>query len=708
MPKVIQDLPSSPVKILAIDTETTGLDSYHGCLPFFTTMCDGDCNQTWWDWEVDGTTRIPNIPVEELYEIQAEIDEADILVLQNAQFDHRMLEAAFKSKGLELSWDWSIVHDTTISAHLLASGQLKDLTTQAQIYLGLNIRPFEDAIDQAVLEARRLVRRKDFKAKYGDIRIAVEDMEEAPSNKKEPSKADMWLPKHLAVLLGYPEDHPWHTVLRDYSNADSAVTVELWKAHQRLISERKLAHIYHERKKLVGIAAQMQSRGITLNKPILDELRDEYSSEALECRAVCLGVAKSLNYDLVLPKGSVNNSLKRFVWTPEGLNLPVVKHAKKGKGGPSMDKGAIEEYLLRYPKGTKANLFFSRLSDLRKREVAVSYMDGYKQYYFPTEHPDWYLLHPSLNPAKNKTLRWSSNNPNEQNISKKEGFNLRRCFGPPPDREWWSCDAKNIELRIPAYEAGEQMMIELFERPDDPPYYGSNHLLIFHVLHPEKWEAAAGIVGPDKAGPYCKKEYASTWYQYTKNGNFAVQYGAVDLDDRPGTADLAYHVNGAQKKIMERFTKQAKLNQECIDFANAHGYVETIPDKTVDPYRGYPLQCAKNFKGKVKETIPLNYHVQGTAMWWMCMAMIRCTEFLNDYNSKRRESRQIHLIMQVHDELVFSCPRGASWRTNAPVIKELMRLMEYGGVGIGIPTPVSCEYHTENWSVGESVDIMAI
>jgi DNA polymerase I-like protein with 3'-5' exonuclease and polymerase domains len=90
------------------------------------------------------------------------------------------------------------------------------------------------------------------------------------------------------------------------------------------------------------------------------------------------------------------------------------------------------------------------------------------------------------------------------------------------------------------------------------------------------------------------------------------------------------------------------------------------------------------------------------------MAMIRCTEFLNDYNSKRRESRQIHLIMQVHDELVFSCPRGASWRTNAPVIKELMRLMEYGGVGIGIPTPVSCEYHTENWSVGESVDIMAI
>jgi len=83
--------------------------------------------------------------------------------------------------------------------------------------------------------------------------------------------------------------------------------------------------------------------------------------------------------------------------------------------------------------------------------------------------------------------------------------------------------------------------------------------------------------------------------------------------------------------------------------------------------------------------------------------MIRCQEFLDTLNKKRHPSKHCHLIMQVHDELVFAFPRGESPKTNWPIIKEIMRLMELGGEGIGIPTPVSCEYHVENWSVGESV-----
>lgn len=696
-------MPKPVSRVIALDTETTGLDSYHDCRPFIVTTCDDEGNQTLWEWDVDPYTRKVNIVKEELKEVQEVIASADHLVLQNAQFDYRMLCAAFNQLGLTLRWDWSKVHDLMISSHLLASGQLKDLTTVAQVYLGINIKPYEEAMDKAILEARRLVRKKQFKAEYGEWSIASENMPGAPSNTKDSAKSDLWLPKAIASRCSYPEDHPWHTVTSTYANVDSAVTVEVWKVHQRAIGERKLFPIYQSRRKLVGIAARMQDTGITVHEPMIEELLTEYSEEALNCRNVCTNIAKNIGYDLVLPKTSVNNSLREFVWGSNGLNLPIVKHAKKGKGGPSMDKGAIEQYLLMYPSTHPAHRFFQRLSDLRKREVAISYMEGYRKYYFPTGIEGWYVLHPTLNPAKNKTLRWSSSNPNEQNISKKEGFNLRRCFGPPPGWEWWSCDAKNIELRIPAYEAGEQAMIELFERPDDPPYYGSNHLLIFHILHEKLWEEAVKEVGFENAGPHCKKKYASTWYQYTKNGNFAVQYGAVELADRPGTADLAYHVPGAQRKIMERFTKQAELNRQCIDFANAHGFVETIPDKHVDPYHGYPLECERSFKGKVKETIPLNYHVQGTAMWWMCMAMIRCQEFLDTLNKKRHPSKHCHLIMQVHDELVFAFPRGESPKTNWPIIKEIMRLMELGGEGIGIPTPVSCEYHVENWSVGESV-----
>jgi hypothetical protein len=118
-------------------------------------------------------------------------------------------------------------------------------------------------------------------------------------------------------------------------------------------------------------------------------------------------------------------------------------------------------------------------------------MAGYERFRRPYSPPGsdvvvdgWWVLHPSSTLRGPTPSAGPSSQPNEQNISKREGFNLRRCFGPAPGREWWSLDAKNIELRIPAYESGEEAFIALFERENDPPYFGSNHLLIAHFLHP--------------------------------------------------------------------------------------------------------------------------------------------------------------------------------------------------------------------------------
>src|SRR5581483_10658108 len=205
---------------------------------------------------------------------------------------------------------------------------------------------------------------------------------------------------------------------------------------------------------------------------------------------------------------------------------------------------------------------------------------------------NWLVLHPSLNQTGTDTLRFSCSNPNEQNISKRKGFSTRYCFGPAPGREWWSLDAKNIELRIPFYESGEEEMILLFERPDDPPYFGSNHLLIAHVLWPAEFEACRDSKG-ELDGRIFKKLYADTLYQWTKNGNFAVQYGAINKADGTGTADRAYHQAGAQNKVEKRFTKLSALNKHWVWYADKYGYVETLPDRTVNPRRGYPLLCTR-------------------------------------------------------------------------------------------------------------------
>lgn len=690
--------------IITIDTETTGLDYYHGAAPFFVSAGTDKGEIKTWEFPVDPYTRKVDYNKRMLKDIQDFVDSGDEIVVQNGTFDYNMLQVAMDHK---FHWDWDKIRDLTISAHLLASLQLKDLGTQAVVYLGYNIKSWETAIDEATIEARRLVRRKMFLNDHGKLAYAEEGRPDMPSAGEKPHKFDMWLPKVVAEMLDYEADHPWRTVLEQYAIKDAEVAIPIWLVHKNLLEQRGLTKIYNERRKIPRLANKLKTLGITISQANAEELRDQYTLESEERGETCLNIARNMGHDLTLPKKGLNNSLRKFLFDPEYLNLPVFKKSDT-TGAPSFDKFCQEFYLTTLPERSKAKLFVKRLSEKNKQDTAISYLNNYRLFWLPLNHAGWFLLHPSLNPTSTRTLRWSSSNPNEQNISKKEGFNLRYCFGPAPGREWWSCDAQNIELRIPSYESGEEALIDLFERPDEPPYFGSNHMLIFHTLHPDKWEPLEKKYGPNKVASAVKELYASTWYQYTKNGNFAVQYGAMDVDDpnEMGTADRAYHLKGAQSIIESRFTKQAALNQYWIDYANTHGYVETMPDRSVDPDRGYPLQCEFTFRQKVRPTVPLNYHVQGTAMWWMCRAMVRCQEFLDELNRKCKKPDHYRLIMQVHDELVFDFPKGKGtepWRTNKPIIDELRRLMAMGGDDIGLPTPTSCTYHEHNWSKGLAV-----
>lgn len=85
--------------------------------------------------------------------------------------------------------------------------------------------------------------------------------------------------------------------------------------------------------------------------------------------------------------------------------------------------------------------------------------------------------------------------------------------------------------------------------------------------------------------------------------------------------------------------------------------------------------------------------------------MIRCYGQLQEW---KKDGFDGHIILQVHDELVFSFPRRADpvkapKQSNLFRIRKLMELMEQGGDDIGIPTPVSCKYHPETWAKGIAV-----
>lgn len=663
-------------RFLSIDCETTGLDFHHGAKPFLITTCQESGEQLYWEWRVDPTTRQPVVPTEDIREIRELLLGSGFeWVFHNAKFDLEALVAAGILRPEEIPWER--VHDTLYSSHLLSSNTPKDLTHLCLQYLGIDVAKHEQELRAACMKARTVAR-----SRYKDWRTAKAGLPDMPSAKKTVWKYDLWLPREISIVESDSKYKEWLTLCSKYANIDSGSTLTVFLEQREQLKEAGLWDIYEQRRKLVPIVFEMQQRGITVNRTRLDELEIEFRKRSNRLGKRCCQIAKrNHGYDLALPKSGNNGSLTEFVF--EKAKFPVLAVSKK-TGKPSLDKTVLEEYEASMT-GYRQR-FVQSLRSKRKCDTSLSYLEGYRRFWLH-EFEDWYRLYPSVNPTATDTLRWSSQSPNEQNISKKDGYNLRYAFGPVPGREWWSLDYDNLELRIPAYECQEPAMLELFENPNKPPWYGSYHLLIFSILHPDKYDH-----NDPKGLVKAKEKYAATWYQWTKNGNFAELYGAVESS---GTADRAFHVPGAQNIVANKLTKKSELNRYWIDFAQQHGHVTTLPDTSLLEPKGYPIQCPVDRYGRVLPTVPLNYHVQSTACWIVMQAMIKIREYFNGLQD------DCYMVMNVHDEVVIDMPYRRNKR-NLPKVRNVRRLMESIGDDIRVKLTCGMKYHINNWSEGIS------
>lgn len=675
--------------MLAVDTETTGLDFWHGTAPFFVSTCDLDDleNQKYWEWSVDPKTRRvqqPDEDAEEIADYLLAFDEGR-LVLHNAKFDFHALRVA----GVWDHWDvdsaWKRVEDTIVASHVIDSSQRKNLTDLTIKYVGHDVETLERTLKQSVDKARRICRTKAFREDYGEWAIASEERADMPSAKGAGSSgADYWLPRELWRRVKWVrEEHPeFQTALRNYANADTAATLALWQVFKAILERGKHWGMYRSRMETLPVLYHMECDGVTAIGPNIDHLDTEFRKKSDQHEQECVAIAKNYRYGLQLPKSGRNGSLDKFMI--DVLKLPPVYNKKSRTGKQTFDKTAMAHYLDVLPEGTRQRRFVEALLKKRKADTSISYIESYQRFWIHVGD-GIYVLHPSINPVGTDVTRRSSSNPNEQNIStqaNEEGLSLRFGFGPGPGREWWAMDYINLELYIPAYYAKEQAMIDLFENPDDPPYFGSNHLLCAHILWPKEFEECM------RAGDSFKDKY-KTLYKRTKNGNFAVQYGAIA---ESGTADRAYGQVGAQLKIQSRLGKISQMNKDAIAFAEKHGYVLTLPEKDLGV--GYPVACPRGDYGKIRPTVPLSYVIQGTAGRCTERALVRCHAKLRDWNAIEGAGTY-RIAAEVHDEIVFDFP--ARGKQNLGKIGALRRLMEMSGTDIGIPLKVDVSYHPNNW-----------
>jgi DNA polymerase I-like protein with 3'-5' exonuclease and polymerase domains len=497
--------------------------------------------------------------------------------------------------------------------------------------------------------------------------------------------------------------HPWESTLRDYANADSATTLLLWFRLKDELEARGLWKVYRAKFESVPAAYRMEKRGVTINLPVLRNLHTTYTEESADLRGVCVGIAKRMGYDLRMGD-AWNHNLSDIVFgravsvdgkrdenrrlsDPDTLNLPKVWETDSGN--PSFDADARTIYLSKLTPGTRPYLFVASYDRRCEIETGLGYLEGYQRFLVPTDVPDVGLLHPNMNVTGTGTTRWSHSNPNSANVSERSIVNARTAFGPGPGREWYSMDAANIELRIPAYLCDERELVDIFERPKEGPYYGSYHLVIFDTLYPDLFAKYGKAV---KDMPEYK-----TLYSCVKNGNFARQYGCQEAK-----ADATYRVPGAYRKIGQRFPRIDALNRATIAHARRTGGVVTIPDSEVDPKQGYPIGCRVNQYGRISPTVPFAYFVSGTAGWWLNQAVRKTDRRLEEW--RRDEGYDGHMILSVHDELVYDLPIDPTEPdANLPRVQELRALMESCGKSLGIPVPVTVERHRVSWAEGEAV-----
>jgi DNA polymerase I len=255
--------------------------------------------------------------------------------------------------------------------------------------------------------------------------------------------------------------------------------------------------------------------------------------------------------------------------------------------------------------------------------------------------PDTGRIHTTFNQVTAATGRLSSTNPNLQNIPIRSevGRPVRGCFVAEEGNLLLSCDYNQVELRVLAHVAGEDVLREIFATGED--------------VHSA---TAAGIVGadPDAITPAERSK--------AKMVNYGIAYGLTDfgLADRLGISrmEAAEYID----RYFERFPAVRIFIDETIERATDEGFVKTLLGRR----RRIPeMRSSQRQRRGLGERLAVNTVIQGTAADIIKLAMVRCHRALSDAKLETR------LILQIHDELLFEGPEAEMPKAEGIVVREM-------------------------------------
>ncbi len=396
-----------------------------------------------------------------------------------------------------------------------------------------------------------------------------------------------------------------------YCCEDTDFTLRLKHLFELRMEQEGFTKIFHEiEMPLVRVLGTIEENGVLLDKNLFGRLEVEAAGKITE-------LEKEI-YALAGHEFNINSPTQMKVVIFDELQLSpdegVVR--KRTKTGLSTAAGELEKMRKTHPIIGKI---------LEYRELAKL------QSTYITAIPDMVSrrdnrLHASFNQTVAATGRLSSSNPNLQNIPvSSEGIasEIRNGFIAGPGNTLLSIDYSQIELRVVAHLSGDQTMSRIFSTAED--IHTGTAMQIFNLEDP--------------------KQVTKEMRRDAKTINFGVLYGVSSFGLSERIESMSRADAGAFiKRYFEAFPKVDSFLKEVIAEAHKKGYVENeLGRKRYMP----EINSSQHMIRAGAERAAINMPVQSLAADIMKIAMNHIAEQFDI------RSKELKMILQVHDELVF-------------------------------------------------------
>ncbi len=396
------------------------------------------------------------------------------------------------------------------------------------------------------------------------------------------------------------------------------------------LKEKKLEKVYEEiEKPIIHIVKNMQNRGILIDKKYFESLSGEYHKELDKLTAKIYKMAGT-EFNINSPK-----QLGEVIFNKMGMK----SSKKKNASGSFSTKVSVLEELEENNPIIKEILSYRELQKLLSTYIDV----------IPKMISEDGRLHAKFLQNGTTTGRFSSQDPNLQNLPIKTelGRKIRNGFIAEKGCKLLAFDYSQIELRVAAMLSGDKKMTQIFHEGKD--------------IH-------TGVASFVFSVPMEKVD--SEMRRKAKVINFGIIYGM-------GVSSLRKSLGGTRpeaQKFYDNYFNQFSGIRDYLEgvkiFAMEHYYTETLFGRR----RYFPnINSRILFLKNMAERTAINAPVQGTATADIIKLAIRYAE---EDLKKANLLNKAHLVLQIHDELVYEVEEKALLETEKIIKNAMQTLLE--------------------------------